>query len=97
MIKFEKDNKIIYFKNAEEAAQWLIDQYHGFNNEYNELLEEIYVIFEDWVNDQWSAYDILCSLSHWDYEYIYNEWMQGLIFNIQENNLSYFTNEVEEE
>lgn len=97
MIKFEKDNEVIEFENARAAAEWLTEM-HDLNDEkYGLLLEDVEEPFDWWVNNNYTAYDILCEPHYFNYDELYEEWFNGLIWNIENNYLNYFTNDREPE
>ena len=56
-------------------------------------MDEVYDNFGRWVNDRWTAYDILCEPHHFNYDDLYNEWLNGLAYNIHHNYIEYFYNE----
>ena len=58
MIKFEKDNYLIYFKDEEAVIEWLIDNHNSDNPQFD-LLDWYDCDFHFWVNDNYTAMDIL--------------------------------------
>ena len=92
MIRFEKDNYIMYFEDADAAAKWLIKEYDE-NGQFSDLLDEVYNNFGRWVNWHWTAYDILCEPHHFNYDELYVEWIEGLAYDIHHNYIEYFYNE----
>jgi hypothetical protein len=90
MIKFEKDEVVKYFDNDKEAAQWL-DQEYKSGGRYAELLEEISEPFHWWVNDHWSAYDILSDPEHFTYDSMHEEWLLELAYDIRNGYVPYFS------
>lgn len=96
MIKFEKDNYIMYFEDADKAAEWVINQYEN-GGEFEDILEDIYEDFGGWVNDQFTAYDILSDKAHYDFDELWKEWAEDLAYGIYHNHFDYFTNEDKEE
>ena len=92
MIKFEKDNYIMYFEDADAAAQWLAKE-NDEGGQFSELMDEVYDNFGRWVNEHWTAYDILCEPHHFNYDELYAEWISGLAYDIHHNYLEYFYNE----
>ena len=95
MIKFEKDNYIMYFEDADAAAEWLAKE-NDEGGQFEDLINEVYDNFGRWVNDHWTAYDILCELHHFNYDELYAEWLDGLAYDIHHNYIEYFTNENED-
>jgi hypothetical protein len=92
MIKFEKDNYIMCFENADAATDWLVKEYDE-NGQFSDLLDEVYNNFGRWVNWHWTAYDILCEPHHFNYDELYREWLEGLAYDIHHNYIEYFYNE----
>lgn len=92
MIKFEKDNYIMYFKDADAAAAWLAKEYDE-GGQFEDLLNEVSDSFGRWVNEHWSAYDILCEPHHFNYDELYAEWLEALAYDIHHNYIEYFYNE----
>ena len=92
MIKFEKDNYIMYFEDADAAAAWLIKE-HDEEGQFADLLDEVYNNFGRWVNLYWTAYDSLCEPQHFNYDELYAEWLEGLAYDIHHNHIEYFYNE----
>jgi hypothetical protein len=92
MIKFEKDNYIMYFADADTAASWLIKE-HDEDGQFADLLDEVYNNFGRWVNWHWTAYDVLCEPHHFNYDELYAEWLEGLAYDIHHNHIEYFYNE----
>ena len=92
MIRFEKDNYIMYFEDADAAAKWLAKEF-DMGGQFEDLINEVYDNFGHWVNDQWSAYDILCEPHHFNYDKLYSEWLEGLAYDIHHNYIEYFYNE----
>ena len=95
MIRFEKDNYIMFFKDADIAAEWVINQYENCGD-FEGILEDIYKDFGSWVNDQWTAYDILSESTHYNFDELWDEWKSILAHGIQHNHFDYFTNEDKE-
>ena len=95
MIKFEKDNYIMYFEDADQAAEWVIDQYEN-GGEFEGILEDIYTDFGSWVNDNWTAYDILSEPTHYIFDELWDEWKANIAHDIHYNLFDYFTNEDKE-
>lgn len=91
MIKFEKDNEITFFATAEEAVEWLENEYNE-NGKYAELLEEVAVPFAWWVNDRYTAYDILSDPEYYTYNSLHEDWASNLAYDIFHNYIPYFTN-----
>lgn len=85
MIKFERDGKITYFKDAEAALEWLIENYHKCN-EYD-LLSEYSCSFPNWVNQNYSAMEILLNPEYCTYNCLYELWEEEVISDI---NLGWF-------
>ena len=92
MIKFEKDNYIMYFEDADAAAEWLVKKYNE-DGQFSDLLDEVYNNFGRWVNLYWTAYDILCEPHHFNYDELYAEWLERLAYDIHHNHIEYFYNE----
>ena len=92
MIRFEKDNYIMYFEDADAAADWLVEE-HDEGGQFSDLLDEVYNNFGRWVNWHWTAYDILCEPHHFNYDDLYAEWLEGLAYDIHHNYIEYFYNE----
>ena len=96
MIKFEKDNYVMYFEDADKAAEWVINQYEN-GDEFEDVLQDIYKDFGTWVNDQWTAYDILSESTHYYFDELWDEWARDLAYGIHHNYFDYFTNEDKDE
>ena len=94
MIKFEKDNYIMYFKTAEDAAQWLVEEWDK-EGEFANILENEFYTFGHWLNDHYNALDIL--IMKYTYEELYEEYMEGLAYDISHENLAYFERVEDEE
>ena len=92
MIRFEKDNYIMYFEDADVAAKWLAKE-NDEGGQFEDLINEVYDNFGRWVNDRWTAYDILCEPHHFNYDELYAEWLEGLAYDIHHNYIEYFYNE----
>ena len=92
MIRFEKDNYIMYFEDADAAAEWLVKEYNE-GGQFKKLINEVYDNFERWVNNCWTAYDILCEPHHFNYDELYAEWFDELTYDIHYNHVEYFYNE----
>lgn len=92
MIRFEKDNKITYFKDAEAAAEWLETKWDEGDEEFGQILEDEYTPFAFWVNDNWTAMDILMD-NDFNYEDLHNEWLAELAYQIYHNGIEGFVNE----
>ena len=80
MIKFERDNEITYFKDAEAVLEWLIENYDNMN-EYD-LLSEYSCCFPAWVNGNYCAFDILLDPVYYTYEYLYELWKEEVLCDI---------------
>ena len=80
MIKFERDNKITYFKDAEAALEWLIENYNK-GNEYD-LLSDYSSSFPAWVNQNYSAMEILLNPDYCSYDNLYELWKEDTIYDI---------------
>ena len=80
MIKFEHDNKIAFFKDAEAVLEWLIENYHK-GNEYD-LLSEYSCCFPAWVNQNYNAMEILLDPEYYTYNYLYELWEEEVISDI---------------
>ena len=80
MIKFERDNKITYFKDAEAVLEWLIENYNE-GNEYD-LLSEYSYCFPAWVNQNYNAMDILLEPNYYTYDYLYELWEEEITSDI---------------
>ena len=94
MIKFEKDNYIMYFKTAEDAAQWLVEEWDA-GGEFESILEDEFYTFGYWLSDHYSALDILTM--QYTYEELYEEYMEGLVYDIYHDNICYFERVEDEE
>lgn len=92
MIRFEKDNYIMYFDDADAAAEWLAKE-NEEGGQFEDLINEVSDNFGRWVNDHWTAYDILCDVKHFNYDELYAEWLEGLAYDIHHNFIEYFYNE----
>ncbi len=92
MIRFEKDSYIMYFEDADAAAKWLAKE-NDMGGQFEDLINEVYDNFGRWVNDHWTAYDILCEPHHFNYDELYAEWLEGLAYDIHHNYIEYFYNE----
>ena len=92
MIRFEKDNYIMYFEDADAAATWLAKE-NVEGGQFEDLINEVYDNFGRWVNHYWTAYDILCEPHHFNYDELYAEWLEGLAYDIHHNHIEYFYNE----
>ena len=92
MIRFEKDNYIMYFEDADAAAAWLAKE-HDEGGQFEDLIDEVSDNFGRWVNEHWDAYDILCEPHHFSYDELYSEWFDGLAYDIHHNYIEYFDNE----
>ena len=92
MIRFEKDNYIMYFEDADAAAEWLAKEYDE-GGRFEDLINEVSDNFGRWVNEHWSAYDILCEPHHFNYDELYAEWLECLAYDIHHNYIEYFYNE----
>ena len=90
MIKFEKDNEITFFATAEEVVEWLENEYKS-GGRYAELLEEISEPFHWWVNDHWSAYDILSDPEWYTYDSLHQDWVSELAYDIRNGYMPYFS------
>ena len=77
MIKFERDNEITYFKDAEATLEWLIENYYK-GNEYD-LLSEYCCCFPAWVNHNYNAMEILLDPEYYTYNYLYELWEEEVI------------------
>ena len=92
MIRFEKDNYIMYFEDADAAARWLAKE-NDEGGQFEDLINEVSDNFGRWVNDHWDAYDILCDPQDFNYDELYSEWLEGLAYDIHHNYIEYFYNE----
>ena len=96
MIKFEKNNYITYFDNEEDAAEWLIEEYENYGQ--FDIIREYYDDFIYWVNDNFSAYDILTSVpGDYTLENVREDWERYIKWNIKDGNYEEFTVEEEED
>ena len=96
MIKFEKNNYITYFDNEEDAAEWLIEEYENYGQ--FDIIREYYDDFIYWVNDNFSAYDILTSVpGDYTLENVREDWERYIKWNIRDGNYEEFTIEEEED
>ena len=80
MIKFERNNEITVFTNAEAALEWLIRNYEK-GNEYD-LLSEYSCCFPAWVNQNYNAMEILLDPEYYTYNYLYELWEEEVISDI---------------
>lgn len=80
MIKFEYDNKIIYFKDAEAVLEWLIRNYEE-GNKYD-LLSDYSYSFPIWLNRNYSAMDIVLEPDYYTYDYLYELWEEEMLYDI---------------
>ena len=94
MIKFEKDNFITYFKTAEEAAQWLIDEWNR-GSEFESILENEFYTFENWLNERYTTYDLL--LMGYTYGELHEDYFNSLAYDIYHDNIQYFERVEDEE
>lgn len=92
MIKFEKDNYIMLFEDADKAAEWLVKEFDE-GGQFEEVLPEVAQTFASYVNDNYTAYDILCEPHYYKYDEMYNEWLSELAYDIHHNYIEYFTND----
>lgn len=81
MIKFERDNVITYFKDAEAALEWLIENYKK-GNDYD-LLSEYCYCFPAWVNQNYNAMDILLDPEYYNYNDLYEMWEEEVMSDIR--------------
>ena len=81
MIKFERDNVITYFKDAEAALAWLIENYNK-GNDYD-LLSEYGYCFPAWVNLNYNAMDILLDPEYYNYNDLYEMWEDEVMSDIR--------------
>ena len=96
MIKFEKNNYITYFEDEENAAEWLIEEYENYGQ--FDIIREYYDDFIYWVNDNFSAYDILTSVpGDYTLENVREDWERYIKWNIRDGNYEEFTVEEEED
>ena len=96
MIKFEKNNYITYFEDEEDAAEWLIEEYENYGK--FDIIREYYDDFIYWVNDNFSAYDILTSVpGDYTLENVREDWERYIKWNIRDGNYEEFTIEEEED
>ena len=96
MIKFEKNNYITYFEDEENAAEWLIEEYENYGQ--FDIIREYYDDFIYWVNDNFSAYDILTSVpGDYTLENVREDWERYIKWNIRDGNYEEFTIEEEED
>ena len=94
MIKFEKNDYIMYFNTAEDAAQWLVNEWDT-GGDFCSVLENEFYTFGYWLNDHFSALDIL--IMKYTYEELHEEYMEGLAYDIYHENLAYFKRVEDEE
>ena len=87
MIKFEKDNYIMYFKTAEDAAEWLISEWEVLGR-FGDILADEDLTFGCWLNDHYNALDILTM--GYTYDELYEEYLEGLVYDIYNDNVPYF-------
>ena len=80
MIKFERDNEITYFKDAEAVLEWLIENYHQ-GNKYD-LLSEYSCCFPAWVNQNYNAMEILLDPVYYNYNDLYELWCKEVMIDI---------------
>ena len=92
MIKFEREEVVKYFENGLEAAKWLDNEWET-DGQFGFLLQEVAETFGEWINNHFTAYDILVDSTDTTFSELYEEWIQGLAFDIEHNYLWYFTNE----
>ena len=81
MVKFECDNTIIIFNNAEGALEWLIANYESMN-EYD-LLSDYCCCFPAWVNSCYNAFDIVLDPGYYNYENLYELWKEEVLREIR--------------
>ena len=81
MIKFECDNKITYFKDAEAVLEWLIRNYEK-GNEYD-LLSDYSCCFPAWVNQNYNAMEILLDPEYYNYNDLYELWREEVMVDIR--------------
>ena len=81
MIKFERDNERTYFKDAEAALEWLIENYHK-GNQYD-LLSEYSCCFPAWVNQNYNAMEILLDPEYYNYNDMYELWEEEVLSDIR--------------
>ena len=94
MIKFEKDIFITYFKTAEDAAEWLVEEWDK-GGEFANILENEFYTFGYWLNDHYTAIDILTM--GYTYNELYEEYFEGLAYDIYHDNITYFERVEDEE
>ena len=80
MIKFERDNEIIYFKDAEAVLEWLIKN-HDEGNKYD-LLDEYSYWFAAWVEQNYTVMDILLAPEWYTYNNLYETWEEDILYDI---------------
>ena len=96
MIKFEKNNYITFFEDEEDAAEWLIEEYENYGQ--FDIIREYFDDFIYWVNDNFSAYDILTSVpGDYTLENVREDWERYIKWNIRDGNYEEFTVEEEED
>ena len=81
MIKFERDGEITYFKDAEAALEWLVENYNK-GNDYD-LLSDYCCCFPAWVNQNYNAMDILLDPQYCNYNYLYELWEEEVMSDIR--------------
>ena len=81
MIKFERDNEITYFKDAEAVLEWLIRNYEK-GNKYD-LLSDYCCCFPAWVNQNYNAMEILLDPEYYNYNSLYELWEEEVMIDIR--------------
>ena len=81
MIKFEKDNYIMYFDCAETAAEWLVEQ-HEKGGDFD-IISDYYDEFEYWLNDRYTAYEILKYPTDYSLEEIHEQWLYYIVCQVE--------------
>ena len=89
MIKFEKDEFIMFFSNGDEAVVWLEKEFKE-GGRFEDLLSECEDTFADWLNYNYSAFEIL--LGDYNYDELHKEWAEDLAYDIEHNCIDYFYN-----
>ena len=93
MIRFEKGDVVKYFANGMEAAEWMEEEWENLG-EFQDLLEDEAETFGYWLNDNFTAFDILTDRTL-TYDDLHTEWIEGLAHDIEHNYIAYFHNEGE--
>ena len=87
MIKFDNGAVTKYFETAEDAAKWLVDEWDN-DGEFAYLLENEFYTFGYWLNDHYTAIDILTI--GYTYNELYEDYFEGLVYDVGHDYVTYF-------